>query len=472
MKFMLKMNHKFYKSKFFSAILFCLSLLVIFPIFSAEAAGRGVSIPSSIPPCEPGFLPEQAKVPCAVILQFEEGVPQEIRAAAVKRAGASISFNYDVVDAAAVLVPSIESLRALSGEAEIVRLIPDRIVEAIGKGGKPGGGKGGKGDNTGQVVPSGVTRIGAAPGNLAYKGQGIGVAIIDTGLDLNHGDLNASASGYTSYNSIQDDEGHGTHVGGIVASIDNNVDVVGVSPLAIPYAVKVLDASGRGHDSDVIAGLQWIISVTTEGNLSPAIKVANMSLGREGTINDNPVYRDVVTQLRDMGVSIVVAAGNDSSSEISQQIPAAYPEVIAVASTTANDGNNRCRSYGGFISADTASYFTTDGSGVAVSAPGERAENISRACFIRGEGIKSLKLGGGTVDKSGTSMAAPHVAGIVALMVEKAGGSLDPQIVKQDLINSTNLVGLAPYPSPSSSYTFDGSNEGVVSACGALNVCP
>lgn len=470
MQFMLEMNNKFYKSKSFSAILFCLSLLVIFPAFSAEAAGRGVSIPTSIPPCQEGFLPEQAKVPCAVILQFEEGTPLEARAAAVKRAGASVRFNYDVVDAAAVLVPSIGVLKALSRDAEIIRLIPDRIVRAIGKGGIPGSGK--KNNSSGQIIPSGVMRIGAAPGVLPYKGQDIGVAIIDTGLDLNHVDLNASSTGYTSYDSIQDDNGHGTHVAGIVTALDNASDVVGVAPLAIPYAVKVLDASARGRESDVIAGLQWIIWANTEGGIYPPIRVANMSLGRAGSVNDNPVYRDAITQVRDLGVSIVVAAGNDPSREVSQQIPAAYPEVIAVASSTAKDGNNKgCRAYRGIIPTDTASFFTTDGSGVAVSAPGERAENISRSCYIIGAGIKSLRLGGSTVDMSGTSMASPHVAGVVALMVEKAGGSLSPQIVKQDLINSTDLVGLAPYPSPTSSYTFDGSYEGIVSACGALKDC-
>jgi subtilisin family serine protease len=142
---------------------------------------------------------------------------------------------------------------------------------------------------------------------------------------------------------------------------------------------------------------------------------------------------------------------------------------MAVASTTAEDGsNNRCRSYGGVIGADTASYFTTDGAGVAISAPGAQKENISRRCSAQTVGILSLRAGGGTTRMSGTSMASPHVAGVVAL-VKEACGALSPSDVRSIIEKSAELVGFAPFDSPTNGYSFDDVREGIVDADAAAS---
>jgi subtilisin family serine protease len=170
------------------------------------------------------------------------------------------------------------------------------------------------------------------------------------------------------------------------------------------------------------------------------------------------------------GVAIIVAAGNDAALEISQQIPAGYPEVIAVSSTTAKNGTNQYRFYNGVIAADTASYFTTDGPGVAIAAPGEDQENISKAGFIQSVGILSTKLGGGTTRLSGTSMAAPHATGVAALMWQKAlsaGQTLTPADIRSRIANGASNPA-APLDSPTNGYTFDGVHEGILSAPGAL----
>jgi subtilisin family serine protease len=314
-------------------------------------------------------------------------------------------------------------------------------------------------------VSAGAQRIGAV--NLPFTGAGIGVAIADTGLDSSHQDLNVSPIGFTAHGSShQDDNGHGTHCGGIVAAKNNTIDTVGVAPDVVLYSVKVLNAQGSGFDSDIIAGFDWIAQ---NANLvTPAIRAVNVSLGRPGTLNDNPLLRQSVQVLYNMNITVCVAAGNDCTVEVSRQVPAVYPEVIAVGSTTAQAGSNRCRQFSGFIDADTASYFTTDGD-VDISAPGENREDISRSCFIRPVGILSSAMGGGTTRMYGTSQATPHVTGVAALLYEQ-DGTLDAELIRIIIQNTASGVNATPLDSPSSCYTFDGIREGVLSATRALDL--
>lgn len=266
----------------------------------------------------------------------------------------------------------------------------------------------------------------------------------------------------------QDDNGHGTHVGGIIAARHDGYDVIGVAPEATLYAVKVLDSAGSGYDSTVIAGLDWVAK--NAATVVPPIKVVNMSLGRPGTLGDNSSYRTAIKKLRDLGITVVVSAGNDQSKEVSAVVPATYPEVIAVASTSAKDGVD---DIGWFIGSDTASYFTTDGAfnsttgiGVTISAPGEDQEDIVSG-YIQSVGILSTRLGGGTTRMSGTSMSSPHTAGVVALLYQQAGGAISPETVRSKIMSTAMKTGSAPFNSPTSSYTFDGVREGVLDALNA-----
>jgi subtilisin len=393
------------------------------------------------------------------IVTFRAGTAPAGRAAAAGRAGAAVRFNFSGVNAAAVAVPNANALARLRNDAFVLAVIPDRAIfanqnAAASGGGKPGGG------STAQVLPAGVTRVGS-PTTLS-NGDGIGVAILDTGVDLAHADLTGTVNAFSAFGgSCQDDNGHGTHVAGTVGARNNTVGVIGVAPNAHLYCVKVLDSAGSGSDATLMAGLDWVLS--QHASVQPNIRVVNMSLGRSGSEGDNPALHQLIQSLESAGVAVVVSAGNTASVEVSQMVPAAYAEVIAVASTTALTGSNQCRSLSAPIAADTASYFTTDGLGVSVSAPGEDAENVSRGCMISSVGILSTRLGGGTTRMSGTSMAAPHVAGVVARYFQQ-NASYTVSNVRQYLQTDATRQGTAPLNSPTASYSFDGEHEGIAKA--------
>ena len=379
-----------------------------------------------------------AQGPQDFIVTFRDGTIPAVRAVSVRNAGAAVRFNYARINAAAVRIPNANALAALQADPSVTAIIPDRPVSAFQKalkkpdnpGGGPGnGGGGGGGGKSKQEVPKGVARVGQ-PGTNS-DGTGIGVAVLDTGVDLNHADLNAIDSFSAFGGSCQDDGEHGTHVAGIVGALDNDIDVIGVAPGAQIYCVKVLDSLGDGSDATVMAGLDWVFD--NHLLVSPNITVVNLSLGRPGSLDDNPALREVIQSLHGLGIAVVAAAGNDPFTEVSQQVPAGYPEVIAVASTSAETGSNRCRILDTPIAAaDTASYFTTGGEfvpyketpegptvggiGVTISAPGAAQEDVGRNCRIKAVGIVSTRIGGGTTTMFGTSMSAPHVAGIVARM--------------------------------------------------------
>lgn len=359
-------------------------------------------------------------------------------------------------------------IKALQQDPSVLSIVPDRVVTIVGNTAQAKGGVKPAPTPAPQVVPAGVTRIGAAPAQSVFTGAGVGVAIVDTGIDLSNADLTVSTLSYSAYSATgQDDNGHGTHVSGIVAAKNNTIGVVGVAPGATLYAVKVLNRSGSGSDSAIIAGLDWVAA--NAATVNPPIRVVNMSLGRPGSLNDSPDLRDAVQSLYNAGIVVVVAAGNDATLEVSKQIPSGYPEVLAVASTTALNGTSALSAFPNGITADTASFFTSDGAfsastriGVTISAPGEDQENISRKGVISSVGILSTKLGGGTTRMSGTSMASPHVAGVVSRYFEASPATTDVETIRGLIRSAAHGAGADPLDSPTGNYSFDGEREGVV----------
>ena len=364
---------------------------------------------------------------------------------------------------------SADKLKSLAADTRVASITPDYPIAVFGHSTPE--------PLANQVVPAGVERIGAAPGMIDFKGHGVGVAVLDTGLDLTNANLRCAAKSFSAYGpSAQDDNGHGTHVGGIIAAIGNPAEVIGVAPGATLYALKVLDQHGNGYDSDIIAGLNWILN--NARTCYPPIKVVNMSFGRPASTSDGALHA-AIQAVVNSGIAVVVAAGTDPTRHVKGIVPAGFPEVITVASTTARSGVPA--SPFGSIVADTASFFTSSGpmdatgSGVAISAPGEEEEDLD-ADWITSVGIPSTWPGGGIGRMSGTSMAAPHVAGAMALLYEKARklsfelSTADAKlaIMHGDRIDDAPLDSRTSRGFYSPTYAFDGEREGILNVSAAL----
>ena len=312
----------------------------------------------------------------------------------------------------------------------------------------------------GQIVPTGVRRIGADV-SPAAKIDGIDervnadIAIIDTGIDLTHPDLNVYrnvtfVSGTTSGN---DDNGHGSHVAGIAAALDNGIGVVGVAPGARLWAVKVLDNTGSGTMSLVAAGIDYVTQHAGE------IEVANLSLGAYSPQTDS--LRLAIQNSVAKGVVYVVAAGNSHVELFAEDyvlggwdyLPAAYPEVMTVSALVDTDGKaggaGSSTTWGADDTLATFSNYSLHlAPGNPVNSPGLMIDVAAP-----GVNIYSTYMGGSYATMSGTSMASPHVAGAVALYISQFGRAYDAAgvyAIRQALINAAepqNSWGINP-PNP------------------------
>ena len=305
-----------------------------------------------------------------------------------------------------------------------------------------------------QSTPTGIDR---ADGELSATARingvdervNVDVAVIDTGIDLDHPDLNvhrAGAKNCSSGSSADDGNGHGTHVAGTIGALDNAIGVVGVAPGARLWPVRVLNNRGSGSTSSVICGIDFVTA-----NAS-SIEVANMSLGGGGAddgncgnTNNDAEHRAICRSVA-AGVTYVVAAGN-SSADSSKHIPAAYDEVMTVSALADFNGKP-----GGGAAAtcrsdvdDTFADFSNYGADVDLIAPG--------VC------IRSTWKGGGYNTISGTSMASPHVAGGAALHKATNPGA-SPSQVKAALQTAGNTDWTWPSQDP------DGIKEKLLNVAG------
>jgi len=255
-----------------------------------------------------------------------------------------------------------------------------------GGGGDDGGGD--TGTST-QSLPWGITRVGGAS---SYTGSNV-AWVLDSGIDLDHEDLNVDAArsvsmlGGRDADNPDDQNGHGTHVAGTIAALDNNTGVIGVAAGASVISVRVLDRRGSGSISGVIAGVDHVAANGRSGD------VANMSLG--GGLSQS--LNEAVISAAASGIRFVVAAGNESQ-DVSKVSPGSAngTNVYTICATTSTDG--------------WASYSNYGQGTVDFCEPGS--------------GIESTWKNGGYNTISGTSMATPHAAGLLLLGAISNGGSV------------------------------------------------
>lgn len=249
----------------------------------------------------------------------------------------------------------------------------------------------------GQALPWGIDRVdaevahanGEAGGDDTDGEGGADIAIIDTGIDSDHDDLQANLGTGKAFveckgnphtlckKTWDDDNGHGTHVAGIADADDNSLGVIGVSTGATLHAVKVLDNSGSGSFSDVAAGIKYVADQEWD--------VGNLSLGG----SHSQTVKDAVVYANDHGVFLAAAAGNSGPCSDCVTHPAAEPECVAVSATTKGDA---------------LAEFSSTGPEVELAAPGKDIYST-----YPGDDYNTL---------SGTSMASPHVAGAAGQLMD------------------------------------------------------
>jgi subtilisin len=307
----------------------------------------------------------------------------------------------------------------------------------------------------GETASTGVRRVNAATTTTTQgAAASVNVAVIDTGIGLSNTDLNA-VSGTNCVNSgsaPEDDNGHGTHVSGTIAAKNTGSRDVGVAPNTKLYSVKVLNAQGSGTWAQVICGIDWVSANASTLN----IHVASMSLGGSGSNDNNcgntngDALHLAICNSKAAGVTYVVAAGN-SGADFSTSVPAAYPEAVTVTAVSDWDGQP-----GGTASGPPCldGIFESDDAYASFSNYASTSDSAAMAHTIAAPGVCILSdwLSNGTNTISGTSMATPHVSGLVALCISAGtctgGGSPSSIISAIQTTDSTKGFAGDPNHSP------------------------
>jgi subtilisin len=298
---------------------------------------------------------------------------------------------------------SAAGLAAVRSDPRVLFVSQDREVSAVA-----------------QTLPTGNDRIeGELSSQVSGDGAGsvpVNVAVLDTGIDVDHPDLNVVGGTNCSTGSSYDDgNGHGTHIAGTIGARDDGEGVVGVAPDAQLWAVRVLNNAGSGSWSSVACGVDWVTSTRMDADTGNDILVANMSLGGPGADDadcgntNNDVLHRAICRSSAAGVTYVVAAGN-RASDLKNFVPAAYNEVLTTAAIADFDGvpsargSPTCRSDQDDTHADFSNFATL-------------AEDQAHTIAAPGVCILSTWKNGGYATISGTSMASPHMAGTAALCI-------------------------------------------------------
>lgn len=312
------------------------------------------------------------------IVGFNNGVNEKF----INKYGGTIKKRYKYMSAISVKLND-ESAKKIAENPNISYVEKDDKVHIMG-----------------QEVSWGFLHVNAFDNDIDLNsryGSGVKIGLIDTGIDYYHEDLNVVGGesfidGTTSY---MDDNGHGSHVAGIISSLDNEVGVLGVASEADLYAIKVLDENGDGNHSDLIEGIEWAISNDMD--------IINMSLGSD---TNSKALKEIIDRAYSEGILIIASAGNAGyNKKGSITYPAKYSSVISVGAI--NEDNNIAE-------------FSSVGRELELVAPGV--------------GIISTVPGGYSFS-NGTSMSAPYVTGAAALLMSSKSDLSNTEI--REILNQT-----------------------------------
>ena len=387
----------------YRGLLFAMVCAVVLSIPASAAMAAGKAIPDRY-----------------VVVLHDSASGRSVAAEHRRELGAAVSHSYDhaLHGYAARLSPA--ALARVKADPRVERVVPDRAGVAT----------------LAQTLPTGVNRIDADLGSQA-AGDGTGtapgdVAVMDTGIDTSHPDLEVAGGvncvgSYGSHDgTIGDQNGHGTHVAGIVGAKDDGEGTVGVAPGVRLWSVRVLDTIGSGSTSTQLCGIEWV----TANGPALGIKVANASMvlfgaaddGNCGNTSGDPLQR-AVCRSTEAGILWVFGAGNNSNVSFVNAAGAGYDQVLTV--TGVADGN-------GVPNVPTTTTFTcpavngtrktpnyapeTDDKHYSVSSYAVNGD-VAHTIAAPGSCIWSTYKGGTYGNMTGTSMAAPHAAAAAHLCI-------------------------------------------------------
>ena len=336
--------------------------------------------PSTVAPAGPASAARSENAPIYLVT-FQDGVDVTATSEELsKKHGFAVRFVRQYAARGFSAAIPEHRVAALAADPRVKIIEKDAVVQLVKPieiSARPGGG------STTQTVPWGITRVGGAG-----DGTGKTAWVLDTGIDLTHPDLNTSRACHTHFigTSPSDGNGHGTHVAGTIGAKNDSQGVVGVAANAYVCAVRVLGNSGSGSWEGILNGVNYVAANGRSGD------VANMSLTGIGA---NTTLENAIRDAAGKGIKFILAAGN-SGNDVSTETPARM-NASGVYTISAID------------SKDCLASFSNYGAGIDYAAPGV--------------GVVSTRKGGGTTSMSGTSMAAPHVAGILLLGSARTSGS-------------------------------------------------
>jgi subtilisin family serine protease len=348
------------------------------------------------------------------------------------------------------LTANAQAVRELAARDDVEEVNPDRVI-ALGQAAAA----------SATAAPHWNLDMVGAPilWQLGYTGQHVVVANLDSGVDMNHQALKYKWRGGTNswFDAVSvppsalpfDDNGHGTNTMGVMVAGDTTANPVGVAPGATWIAAKIFDGQGNGSNSGIHAAFQWALDPDGDGNPADAPNVVNCSweIGSAGIYNAE--FAPDIQALTTAGIAVVFAAGNSGPNAGTSVSPANNPGALAVGATDSSDLVTTMSSRG--PSAFDNSIYP------AVMAPGSSILTTS---------LTGLNDANTYTYADGTSLAAPHVAGAIALLL-----SINPGLTVTELENAVRNAALDLGPvGPDNSYGYG--RLDIIKAAESLNLLP